>query len=206
MNNLSAKCQSCNATVSSSAPKCYNCGEELGKKNDRQFQGKSIAGVISFLVGLSIAGIMGAFSIFCNSISTAPGSYKPRPALVNPVPAASVPAPGFPVSVRGRRMGNIAPYRREMISRIASSWNTTRFDSVAQMSFRIEVAKDGHVERVRIVDSSGQPELDRLMVKTIQEVEFAPLPDWYRGESLTFQISLRDIRKKLKSSRGGMGI
>lgn len=87
-----------------------------------------------------------------------------------------------------RATGNIAPYRKEMLMRIVGNWHPKKSTSLI---LRIEIAKDGSVNNVEVKESSGSKRGDAEAVAAVEATEFPPLPDWYRGESLTFEIDLK---------------
>ncbi len=87
-------------------------------------------------------------------------------------------------------MGNIRPYTRDMIARIGTVWHpSTRYGNIA---LEVSVNKEGTLLSSRIVDGSGDGELDKSLEEALHAVQFAPLPDWYRGEKLKFKIVLSD--------------
>ncbi len=91
----------------------------------------------------------------------------------------------------GRATGNIAPYRKDMLLRIAGNWHPKRKSE--SMTVQIQIGKDGAVLAVEVIESSGNRKADREAVAAIEATEFAPLPDWYRGEQLTFRIDMARV-------------
>lgn len=91
----------------------------------------------------------------------------------------------------GRATGNIAPYRKGLLMRIAQNWHPKRKNE--SMTVRIEIAKDGRVVNVEVTESSGNRKADAEAVAAIEATEFDPLPEWYKGEQLTFQIDLAKV-------------
>jgi TonB family protein len=90
-----------------------------------------------------------------------------------------------------RPMGNIAPYRKDMLMRIAANYHPRHKD--AAMTMQIQIGRDGQVLSVEVIESSGNKRADKEAEVAIQATEFAPLPDWYRGEQLTFKIDFAKV-------------
>jgi TonB family protein len=117
-------------------------------------------------------------------------SYRPLRQIERPVQQYE-----RPVSyTSGRAMGNIAPYRRDMMSRIARNFNPPK-------NFRgsviIVLGQDGTLISDEVLESSGNKQADRAFLTAVETTEYQPLPDWYRGETLQFKINL----EKLASAR-----
>ena len=92
-----------------------------------------------------------------------------------------------------RAMGNIAPYRRDLLMRIAASWHPKHKNET--MTVQIQVGRDGQVLSVDVVESSGNKRADKEAMAAIEATEFAPLPDWYKGDQLTFKIDLAKVEQ-----------
>lgn len=90
-----------------------------------------------------------------------------------------------------RAMGNIAPYRRDMLTRIAMNWHPKSKNEA--MTIQIAIGKDGSVLSVEIVESSGNKKADKEAIAAIEATEFSPLPDWYKGEQLSFKIDFAKV-------------
>lgn len=88
----------------------------------------------------------------------------------------------------GTKMGNIAPYRKEMLARIAEHWQPPVADS--DIVIMVEIGKQGEVMTCQIIEGSGDNEVDQRAIATIHETKYAPLPAWYKGESIPFKIQL----------------
>lgn len=90
-----------------------------------------------------------------------------------------------------RAMGNIAPYRKDMLIRIAANWNPKRkYENIILL---VEVSREGQLLRCEVVESSGNKKADNEAIKAIEQTEFAPLPEWYKGESIPFKIELAKV-------------
>ena len=62
------------------------------------------------------------------------------------------------------------------------------------MTVLFEIGKDGKVLNAEIFESSGHRKLDAEAIALIQNIDFEPLPEWYRGESLTFRVDMDNLR------------
>lgn len=89
----------------------------------------------------------------------------------------------------GRRVGNISPYRKEMLTRIAQHWNSTEAGDVIVLT--LEIGKRGNMIQCQILQSSGNTRLDKEAITGIQSTDFEPLPDWYGGPSIVFVVELQ---------------
>lgn len=87
-----------------------------------------------------------------------------------------------------RASGNIAPYRKELLIRIAANWHPRK---KAQLVLVVEIAADGSVSNVEVKESSGSNRVDAEAVSAVESTEFPPLPKWYGGDSLRFEIDLQ---------------
>ncbi len=92
-----------------------------------------------------------------------------------------------------RAMGNIAPYRRNLLMKIAANWHPKR--KTEAMTVRIEIGKDGQVLSAEIVESSGNKRADAEALAAVEATEFDPLPAWFKGESIPFQIDLSKVEE-----------
>jgi len=90
-----------------------------------------------------------------------------------------------------RPMGNIAPYRKDMLMRIAANYHPKHKD--ASMTMQIQIGRDGQVLSVEVKESSGNKHADKEAEVAIEATEFAPLPDWYKGDNLTFKIDFAKV-------------
>lgn len=92
-----------------------------------------------------------------------------------------------------RAMGNIGPYRRDLLMKIAANWHPKR--KVEAMTVQIQIGKDGQVLSVEIIESSGNKRADKEAQAAIEATEFAPLPDWFKGDELTFKIDMKKVEQ-----------
>lgn len=100
-----------------------------------------------------------------------------------------------PPSGAQRAKGNIAPYRKDMLARIANNWPSKR--KIGNMVILAEIARDGKLLRSEILSSSGNKKVDKEALATVESTEFAPLPEWFKGESIPFQIELSRVESLL---------
>lgn len=84
-------------------------------------------------------------------------------------------------------MIDISHYRADLLFRIAKNWHPKR---ATRLVVLLEIAKDGHLIAVEILQSSGNRKIDRQAREAIQQTELAPLPELYQGESMPFKIDL----------------
>lgn len=95
-------------------------------------------------------------------------------------------------------MGNIGPYRREMLMRIAQNWHPKK--QKGNIVLVISLSPVGELLDTKILESSGDDKLDSYAVETVGKTEFAPLPDWFKGHQLRFKIELARL-EALRSDR-----
>jgi TonB family protein len=91
--------------------------------------------------------------------------------------------------------GNIAPYRKDLLMRIAAVWHPTKKEKNA-MTVELTVSKDGKLLKAEITKSSGDKEADRLAIEQIKTAKLAPLPSWYREKKIIFKIDLEKTEAK----------
>jgi TonB family protein len=86
---------------------------------------------------------------------------------------------------------NIAPYRKELLRRIARNWNPA--GAVGDLTVLLRIARDGTLLDVELIQSSGKKKLDRQVLEAIRSTEFAPLPDAYKSSELRFKIDFSSV-------------
>ncbi len=91
----------------------------------------------------------------------------------------------------GRAMGNIAPYRKDMLIRIAQNWHPKRKNE--SIVILVTIDHEGKLLANEILTSSGNKKSDREALAAIEETEFNALPDWYKGDQLQFKINLDKV-------------
>ncbi len=91
----------------------------------------------------------------------------------------------------GRAMGNIAPYRKDMLIRIAQNWHPkTKNESIVVL---VTIDHEGKLLSNEILTSSGNKKSDKEALEAIEETVFSELPDWYKGDQLQFKINLDKV-------------
>ena len=90
-----------------------------------------------------------------------------------------------------RAMGNITPYKKDMLVRIAKIWQPKR--KTENMILLVEIGKDGTLLRCEVIESSGNKRADKEAVAAVEGTQFAALPDWYKGDSIPFKIELAKV-------------
>jgi TonB family protein len=93
----------------------------------------------------------------------------------------------------GRAMGNIAPYRKDMLIRIAQNWHPKR--KTESIIIIVTIDHDGKLLADEIFQSSGNKKSDKEALAAVESTEFAPLPDWYKGDQLQFKISMDKVEQ-----------
>lgn len=105
-------------------------------------------------------------------------------------------AGGVPIATRlptraRRAMGNIAPYRKDLLMRVAQNWKPKKKN--IHLIVLLTVDHDGNLLGAEVFKSSGKKKEDKRALKAIEETRFAPLPDWYKGNHLTFKVQLSKV-------------
>lgn len=90
-----------------------------------------------------------------------------------------------------RAMGNIGPYRKDLLMRLAQNWKPKQANQ--NIIVLITLAHDGQLLSSEIFQSSGNKKSDKEALASVQETQFAPLPEWYKGNQLTFKIELSKV-------------
>lgn len=90
-----------------------------------------------------------------------------------------------------RAVGNIAPYRKSLLVKIAANWHPKRKNE--QITVQLSIGKDGTLLSCEIIESSGNKRSDAEAEAAVEATEFDPLPEWFRGEQLTFRIDLSRV-------------
>lgn len=87
-----------------------------------------------------------------------------------------------------RAMGDISRYRFAVLAALAKSYHPSRKSE--PVTVRFEIGKDGELLHVEILSSSGNRKTDKEALEAVENTQFPPHPDWYKGQTLTFQIDL----------------
>jgi len=83
--------------------------------------------------------------------------------------------------------GNIGPYRRNLLARIVQNWHPKNAVSLIVL---VTLDHDGNLLSSEIFQSSGSKRADKEALAAVKATEYAPLPDWFKGDKLRFQIDL----------------
>lgn len=78
---------------------------------------------------------------------------------------------------------DISPYRQKIKALIYSL-----FPSGSNYEVFLELNKNGTVKYVEVMDCSRKNKLDSKLAKELSSLKFDELPDWYKGEVLTFKF------------------
>ncbi len=95
-----------------------------------------------------------------------------------------------------KQIGNIAPYRRDLLRRIANGWKPSK---VCSITVQVRVGKDGKLLNCSVEKSSGAKDIDQNVLDCVNATKFAPLPEWYQGNSAEFKIDLSKIDRQKDS-------
>lgn len=83
-------------------------------------------------------------------------------------------------------MGNIAPYRTQLVARIAEHWQPDR-QRAAEVDMELVIAADGALVDYRLLGTNSR-RAARELQKAVEMASFAPLPAWFKGDQLRFLI------------------
>lgn len=83
--------------------------------------------------------------------------------------------------------GNITPYTNALILHIAERWRPTKKDEHVVLTLIID--KTGQLIDATVLESGGA-QVDRRALKAVRAATFDPLPAWFKGEDLTFNVTL----------------
>ena len=93
------------------------------------------------------------------------------------------------VETAGGAKGNINPYLSEVLMTLRKNWHPTR-NMKNPVTIRFAIDRDGVPLDVEVVSSSGSEKMNAEAVAAAEKTIFPPLPDWYKGQQLTFQIDM----------------
>ena len=82
--------------------------------------------------------------------------------------------------------GNIIPYRKDLQARVTN--DLPQNVNFGDMAVLISIAKDGGLISTEVSQSSGSTNKDKVVLSAVRKTQFAPLPEWYHGDHLTFRI------------------
>jgi TonB family protein len=119
-------------------------------------------------------------------VNAGPGATpEPRPQpLAVPTPEAKPPAIA---------MGNIAPYRRDVLTRIAHNFHPKALHGAVVLVVTID--RDGNLVDSEIFTSSGNTRDDAEALEAARKTKFEHLPDWFKGAQLKFKIQLVSVEE-----------
>lgn len=92
--------------------------------------------------------------------------------------------------IKTASMGNIGPYKKDMIARIGSVWHPSQH--YGNISVEVQLDKSGALMSSRVLQGCGDEQVNKSLEDALQAVQFAPLPEWYKGEQLKFKINLTE--------------
>lgn len=84
-------------------------------------------------------------------------------------------------------MGNIAPYRKQLLSKILTAWHPSKPQGPI---VALTISNTGQLINTELIQSSGNKGIDRRAFYAIWFTKFERLPDWFKGEQITFKINM----------------
>jgi len=87
-------------------------------------------------------------------------------------------------------------YVQALQQRIASKWRTSELDarlkSAPQCVVAFEIQRDGSVQDLRVVQSSGNQQLDLSTLRAVTEAgPFEPLPQGYKSSAAKMEVAFK---------------
>jgi hypothetical protein len=152
-----------------------------GAENTAQTSGATVAGGNPNGSGTGIGTTDGAGGVGTGNAGNGTGS--------------GAPGEGGPGNIQGavrNGQGNIAPYRRDMLVRISQNWHPQKRN--LSLVLEIKLAHDGTLVSSQVVESADK-DSDEQALAAIASTAFAPLPDWYRGETLLFKVHMDKVER-----------
>jgi hypothetical protein len=135
--------------------------------------------VIGSGLGTDIAGI-GAGGIGKGKGATVGDGKKDDDAGGEKLPPVSMMVPGT-------AQGNIAPYRTALLVKLAGEWRPVKKHE--QVVALVRVSHEGAVIEATALEWTHKKSAENA-VRVLSGMQFDPLPDWYKGQELTFKIYL----------------
>lgn len=85
-------------------------------------------------------------------------------------------------------MGNIKPYKQEIINRIHHSWSSSR--ELTGVILEVTVDHNGSLLDKQIIAGTGDEQVDRSLLSAVDATAFPPLPKWFKGNHLKIRLKL----------------
>ena len=79
-----------------------------------------------------------------------------------------------------------------MLLRLAANWHPKKHKQ-GNIVIVITLSKDGRLLNTELITSSGDDKLDEYAIATVGKTDFAPLPDWFRGNQLRLKVELAKV-------------
>ena len=88
---------------------------------------------------------------------------------------------------------DIAPFLINMLDRLRFSWyavmpEAARRGEKGRVDFIFTIVRDGTVQDVKLILTSGNQALDQAAEAAIQRSRFAPIPDGFKGDQFTLRV------------------
>ncbi len=120
-----------------------------------------------------------------------------------------------PVVVNKPHLSSNTPYFKRYMQRltklVTANWRRNGVSSYGSYSLEIviqfKIEKNGNANSIVLVNSSNNPGVDFLAIKTINEIQpFEPLPQEYAGKEITVQFTFRSYNPRSLSSHSNINI
>ena len=101
------------------------------------------------------------------------------------------------IGAKSSTFGNqFGAYVQALQQRISSKWRASELDArlktVPQCIVAFEIKKDGRVDGLKVVQSSGNQELDLSALRAVTEASpFDPLPQGYQGSTAKMEVGFK---------------
>ena len=84
--------------------------------------------------------------------------------------------------------GNIGPYRKYLLVLLSKKWKPSI--KPVDVVLRLKISKAGELLSSEVYQSSGIAKADNEALHAANSIKYPPLPSWFGGHSLIFQIEL----------------
>lgn len=89
-------------------------------------------------------------------------------------------------------MGNIGPYKKDLMKRLAANFPIVSDEILP--TILITINHDGKLSKVELYDSYDDKKLVKAALYAASVTEYAPLPDWYKGQDVTFKVNMSSVQ------------
>lgn len=89
-------------------------------------------------------------------------------------------------------------YKGTMKNNIAQNWHPKKTCKKSPV-VSITIRKDGRLLDRKILKASGKKSCDKEALKAIDATSYAPLPTWFKGETIEFKVDMAELKPYLES-------